>query len=387
MVNSMKLVTSDILRQVGSSVINFFNRREYIVSPADGTVLKLYYKYTFWLLMSGFAAVYYNWYTRDIIVCTSHYNVDAQIRTDYLNMCATWPYRVIDGKKEYMLYYKWVHWVMLLSALAFYIPHKLVKRVAEHRLSRFLEQVNTMSAQGEAGENNLIITVCRYFFTNAKRQDNIYYRYLGSNVVAMFISISLFFLYDVMFFGKFKSLGYDAFPFVRDGKFLTDPLHQTFYPFVNCQIGDGQQLVNERKETFGCHLTAQEFYEKLFLVLWFVFIFLMIVSTIYVLFLLCFFLKYFRRFLIKWLVRSKNVKKIDQIIDDATENFGIGDWFLLYKLRSGFFGKGFEMLLHILGDRELHQKCMNIGNKHLPTLPCDNMNRTPKEQHHAILME
>jgi len=388
MVNSMKLVTSDLLRQLGSTVINFFNRREYVVSPTDGNVLKLYYKYTFWLLMSGFAIVYYNWYARDIIVCTSLYNVDMQVRLDYLNICSTFPYRMIDGVKTYYLYYKWVHWVLFLSALAFYIPHKMAKKPYQHRLTRLLDTINSC-VQSEQAEPTLIATVTKYFYANRKRQDNLYYRYLGSNIFALFICTSIFFLYDVMLFNQYKSLGYEAYPFVRDGQYLQDPLHKVFYPFVKCTISKEQNLVNKRSESFGCHLTAQEFYEKLFLGLWFVFMGLMVITSLYILFLLAFIVPFFRKFIIKRLCKVKD-EKIDMTIENATENFGVGDWFLLYKLRAGFFGKAYHKLLQRLGDDELAGKHIAANKKVLPPFPYDDDDfSTPKKKlhRHGLLIE
>jgi len=386
MVNGIKPNTFDLLRQFSSSVINFFNRREYVVSPTDGGVLKLYYKYTFWLLMSGFAVVYYNWYTRDIIVCASHFNADSQVRIDYLNICSTFPYIMIGDTVKYLLYYKWVHWVLFLSALAFYIPHKMAKKPFQHRLTRLLDTINNCVIQYDSAEQTLINTVTKYLIQNRKRQDNLYFRYLLSNIAALFICITIFFLYDIMLLNKFKSLGYDAYPYTRDGEHLTDALHQAFPPFAKCDIGMNQQLMNRRQEAFGCHLTAQEFYEKLFLGLWVVFMLLMIISSLYTLFLLGFFIKPFRKFLVKMICKVKD-EKIDQTIENATENFGIGDWFLLYKLRGAFFNHGFHQLLQRLGSDDVAKKLLDSSKRCLPQLPHSTEYNTPKKKWQGLLVE
>lgn len=386
MVNGIKPNTFDILRQFSTSVINFFQSREYVVSPTDGGVLKLYYKYTFWLLMGGFAVVYYNWYSRDIIICASHFNADSQVRIDYLNICATFPYIMIGETMQYLLYYKWVHWVLLLSSFAFYLPHKMAKKPYGHRMSRLLDMINNCVPQYDNAEQTLINSVSKYIVTNRRKQDNLYFRYLMSNIAALFIAITMFFLYDVMLLGKFKSLGYDAYPFTRDGEHLTDPLHQAFPPFVKCRIGMNQQLMNRRREEFGCHLTAQEFYEKLFLGLWFVMMLLMIVSSLYIIFLLCFFIKPFRRVLIKAIAKVKD-EKLDQTIENATECFSIGDWFLLYKVRGAFFNTGFHQLLQRLGNEDITKKHLDQSRKVLPPIPHDTEYTTPKKKWQGLLVE
>ena len=86
----------------------------------------------------------------------------------------------------------------------------------------------------------------------------------------------------------------------------------------------------------GCHLTAQEFYEKIFLALWFWLVFLMITNSADIIFFSLFLLD-FARF---WIIRALsnyNAEKLHLTIENATQGFTVGDWFLLYKLRTAFF--------------------------------------------------
>lgn len=102
--------------------------------------------------------------------------------------------------------------------------------------------------------------------------------------------------------------------------------------------------MNKRIKQIGCHLTAQEFYEKIFLALWFWMIILMITTSAYIIFLSLFLLD-FARFRIIRALSNHNAEKLDLTIENATQGFTVADWFLLYKLRIAFFNRGFFNLL------------------------------------------
>jgi len=388
MVGQQQIGKFDLLRQLAQSVVNIFhNRRQYsITPPTDGVVLKMHYKYTFWLLMAGFATVYYNWYHRDIIVCVSHFNADTQLRLDYINICLTYPFiKLEDGTKQTMLYYRWVHWVLFLTAFAFYIPHKIAKTKVYSKCTKLMEYLSNGYNQYEVAEGAMVKQCTRHFALNAGIQDKLYYSYLKSNVLALALNVTVFYCLDALLLNKFSTLGYDAYPYERDGQFLSDPLTKAFPPFVQCEIGHTNQLVNKRSEQIGCHLTAQEFYEKLFLALWFWMIFLMITTSAYIIFLSLFLLDFFRFRIIRS-VSNYNAEKLDLTIENATQGFTVGDWFLLYKLRTAFFNRGFFKLLQSLGNEDNIKDCRDMARKDLPML-VSHINTSADKHSKGLLIE
>lgn len=343
----------DVLNTFNQHVATFFSRRRTLTpaSPSDGLCLRLHYKYTFWMLIVGFVGVYYNWLTKDIIHCISHFNADVQQRADYVNLCLSYPFIYVDGQKTTLLYYRWLHWIMLLCSLAFVLPHKLSKVQKYDKLTKLVEALTQRLSDYSNQENNLLLGVCQYFSSVMGGQNGLFHRYFQANILCLFLNVIVFFGLDAALLGKYIDLGIVANPIIvsRDGQNLTDPLTRAFSPFADCEISDVMALTNKRDEHFGCHLTAQEFYEKLFLALWYWQIFLMVVQSIYVMFLTIFYSKTLCKLALKTFFLSdfESRKKADE----ATKKFDIGDWFVLYKLRSFFYYNGLNRLIIDLSNR------------------------------------
>ena len=343
----------DFLNNVKGHVVNFFKRREtFFSSPSDGLPLKLHYKHTFWMFMAAFCMVYYNWLTKDIIHCVSHYNAEVQVRADHLNMCLSYPFLVEGGRRTTLLYYRWFHWVLLLCALAYITPHKLAKITRYDKITKLTDFLSQSIPNYMVSEKGMIDAVCKHFATEVGGQNHIFIKYVWANLTALGINAAVFFALDAVLLGNFSHLGIDAFPLTvsRDGQFLNDPLARAFPPFVDCEIRDVHVLANKRDETYGCHLLAQEYYEKILLLVWYWMVLLGIGQALYILFLVCFMFKRFRQFLFKVILVFRSDSAGD--LSSATMKFQIGDWFLLYKLRNCFYYDGFSILIKKLANRE-----------------------------------
>lgn len=387
MVGGSQIRSFDLLRQFSQTVVSVFNRRESpVTQPTDGPILKMHYKYTFWLTMAGFAAIWYSWLHRDVIVCVSHFNADLQVRLDYLNICLSFPYITNeDGSKQFLLYYRWVHWVLFLVAFAFYLPHKIAKGGDNIKLNKLVEYLASGMGHYEGYEFQMVDSVARFFAINMRTQDKIYYRYLFSNVFALFINIVVFFSLDALLLNNFASLGYEAYPYVRDGQFLSDHLTKVFPPFADCQISTEQMLINKRTEKFGCHLTAMEFYEKLFLAIWFWLIALMIITSFYILFLCCFLIPSARKYILRCAKPYIAEEKLTTTIERAGKNFRIGDWFLLYKLKFAFSDVGYYRLLQLFSEQDYMKSIVSAVRKELPSQSERISDYSPKNK--GILVE
>ena len=80
--------------------------------------------------------------------------------------------------------------------------------------------------------------------------------------------------------GSFLSLVPHSMPFTRDPANFTDPLSRTFPPFVHCEIALSNVLVNRNTHRFGCHLHFMEYYEKIFVFVWFLLAFFWLWSAL-----------------------------------------------------------------------------------------------------------
>ena len=353
MPGTQKVLRLDVLQSLRDNVVNFFRtrRREtFFSSPSDGIFLKLHYKHTFWMFMATFAMVYYNWMANDIIRCVSHYNAEVQVRPDHLNLCLSYPFLVEGGRRITLLFYRWLHWVILFCALAFILPHKLAKLPRYDKVNKLIDFMSQGVLDYINEEKAMVEKTCKHFAAEVGGHNYIYFKYLGANVLSLTINVAVFFALDAVLLGNFRSLGVEAFPLTvsRDGQYLSDPLTKAFPPFVDCELKDVHVLTNKRNEHFGCHLLAQEFYEKIFLGLWYWLVFLMVVQTGYVIFIVGFYLKGVREAIFKVILRSLDNKHLSS----ATRKFQIGDWFLLYKLRQCFYYNGFSILVEKLADRD-----------------------------------
>ena len=116
-------------------------------------------------------------------------------------------------------------------------------------------------------------------------------------------------------------------------------MSRTFPPFVTCTITPFMQLVNERTEEYGCHLTLMELYEKVFFVLWWWLIVVMVTNISYILFLVCFRFMYCVQTLV--LKGSKpDTERADgefvysMIMEVLLRTkIGVGNMYMLYRLR------------------------------------------------------
>ena len=224
-----------ILAMFFNRVIKKFNAPTSRSYRHDGFYLRMHYRWTFSLLIMFFFSVTYSWYYKDIIECRNDFNAEkTDISKTYLNICLSYAYiEDEDGQRRYLLYYRWVSWLFFFLASLYYSPRYVIKQ---------LESDNAI----------ILKKLCIPLF-------------------ALFINAgAFFFIHYIVLDEQFLWYGYDAFPFKRDPETFTDVMSKVFPPFVQCEInGDVHEILASRKEVLGCHFTLMEFYEKIFLFLWF----------------------------------------------------------------------------------------------------------------------
>ena len=338
----------DLLKNIGGLVINATNKRT--VSPGvglcDSPVLKLFYTYTFWLIFGGYVAISYSWWNKDILTCASKYNADLQIRPDYLNICASYLF-VEDVKgyisgKTYLLFYRWVHWVLFVIALVFYIPRKMSKRAENPKVKRLFDFLASPKQEVSYKE------ACQYYMVNSGTHNNVFVKSFLIHVVAVAINLLCFFALDFVFLGKFKDLGSATYPFERDIVNFKDELSLRFPPFAQCEITPFNMLTSRRTERYGCHLTYMELYEKYFIVLWVWMIATSIIGILYIFYLSLFFVPIFRHLLLRFTKPLKAKKEEIEVINKSLSEISFGDFFLLYRMESSFSPNTYYDLLRTL---------------------------------------
>lgn len=341
----------DIIRQLVGNVVNIFNKRPAIcTAPCDGMVLRMHYQWTFWALLGSFSAIWYSWFHRDVITCASHYNAETQVRLDYINICLSYPFlQESNGQRRYILYYRWIHWVLLLTAAFYYIPRKVSKTSENAKVKKLFEDLAMSAHRYDQIEKEQVDRTARYFIFNLKTHNGLFFKYLTCNVMALIIDVLAFHFFDFVFQGRFMKYVMRTYPFNRNVEQFDDYMSQTFPPFVLCELGVTYQLTNKRHETLGCHLTVMELYEKLFFVLWIWLILLTVLTIIYIIYLFFFWVPWARLLILRISkpIKAKN-QKIRNTICDSIVNCKIGDVYLLYRLRQHFsHARYYELLTRI----------------------------------------
>ncbi|XP_063610412.1 innexin inx2-like isoform X4 [Penaeus indicus] len=346
---------TDIVRQLVGNVVNIFKKkRAPCTSPCDGLILKMHYQWTFWLLLAGFSAVWYSWYHRDVITCVSHFNAETQVRLDYINICLSYPY-VEEGtsEKRFLLFYRWIHWTLLVLAGIYYIPRKISKNSENPKVKKLIEDLAVNSHRYDQVERELVDRAARYIAYNLKTHNGLYYKFVTCNLVALVVDIISFQFLDFVFQGRFMHYGWMAYPYSRDPVNFSDYMSRTFPPFAKCDLGVENKLVNKRTEKFGCHLTVMELYEKVFLGVWVWLILLTTITCAYLIFLGFMWLPYFRLMMLK-VAKPLNAKDtVSNTIVSVVNCCKIGDVYLLYRLKQHLSHARFYELLTRLSDPEL----------------------------------
>lgn len=348
---------ADIIRQLVGNVVNIFKKkRAPCTSPCDGRVLKMHYQWTFWILLANFSAVWYSWYHRDVITCVNHFNAETQVRLDYINICLSYTYvEEAGGEIRYLLFYRWIHWTLLVLAAIYYIPRKFSKNSENPKVKKLIEDLAVHGPRYDQIERELVERAARYIALNLKTHNGIYFKFVGCNVIALLIDIFCFQALDFVLQGRFISYGWMAFPFERDPVNFSDYMSRTFPPFSKCTLDPTIKLVSRRTEVLGCHLTVMELYEKVFLFIWVWLIILTTATVVYLLFLGFMWLPYFRLLILKVAKPNGAKDSVSDTIVNVLNHCKIGDVYLLYRLRQHLSHARFYELLCRLDDPEMIQ--------------------------------
>lgn len=380
--------TSNFMNQL-NTVLNFVKkRRKSTPSVAENFITRLHYQWTFWFLIFMYAVVWNSWYQKDVMNCVNSFNADAQIRSDYINICFTYmftPPTMPGETRRYLFFYRYLHFAILGVAALYYLPRKFSKKFDNMRVKKLITDLYSHSGKYDnVSEKALTDRISKYITQNLGTHNVLFYNNLVSTLLALVVDVLAFFVFDYTLQGRFISYGLMSIPFNRDPIYYTDYMSQTFPPFTQCEISPLQKLVGKRTEVFGCHLTVMELYEKMFLALWLWMVVLTFMTVCYLIYLCCFFLPYFRRTLLSCTKPNcaSDEDNIQDRIDTVIKTCKVGDIFLLFKVKAFVTANRYYILLCNLAEPKLEKVVVIPDNNVHTTHNMVGINNNNKQQRH-----
>ena len=95
-----------------------------------------------------------------------------------------------------------------------------------------------------------------------------YFCCLFCHLYSLLLNIAIFFVLDFFLQQRFLLYVPKIWPMTRDPEGFSDVMSKEFYHFSRCQVPSGR-LVFGRTEHLQCYLTLMEYYEKIFVFIWF----------------------------------------------------------------------------------------------------------------------
>ena len=327
--------SQNFIQQLFVGVFNRIKKKSCCSSILDGRILKLHYKWSFYIFFFVFAVVSFSWYLSEPIICVSKFNAAVAIKDDYVNLCLSYPFLLNEVNEEriYLLFYRWIPTAMLVIACFYYIPWKLIKYGDNPRLKKLNEDMAVSSTIYDQRERNVVITVTEYLIQNLRTHNGLYFKYLFINILCLIMDISVFFGLDMLFNGRFLSYGISSLPLNRNLDEFSDYMSRTFPPFVECEISGVHEIISKRTESLGCHLIMMEVYEKLFFFIWFYLVTKITLTVFYLIFLGFLWHSYFQLCLLKIPKPPGSGNSVTDTIKRVLGYCKIGDIYLLYRFK------------------------------------------------------
>ena len=284
---------------------------------SNSIIIEYFYRHTVYLLFIIYSLSIYNGFNEKIINCINSHNSQIEPSADIYYFCLTYPFVISnENKKIYILFYKWVPWILLICGFMFCIPKSMVKFTSCTHTSKFLSNITTHNIAGK--------DICSFLNTNWDTFKCIYISSLFCHIFTLVVNMSIFFMLDFCLQGRFFYYIPETYPFNRTP--FSDNISTIFFPpFVFCNVTN-HDLYFERIDIHKCYLFLMDYYEKIFIGLWLWIVFLTIITILYILFLLS-----FNFFFVKiWIYKNPT---------------RVGNIFILYKLKTLLTTRQYEQVL------------------------------------------
>ena len=358
-----------------SKIVNFAKKSQKKLAEAglcDNFVLKLHHTYSFYVYIALYLVVLQQWYQKDDLICSNKYNAEAPIRPELMNICYTYIHQVEpDNNRRYLFWYRYLQFLLMGVAGLYYWIHKVVKYTEDQCTKRLVTEIQPLAGNGNPKQDNdmdkvVYAKVPEYVSRTMGNNQSIYWKNLGLTVLALVIDFFVMGAFHYILNGRFFQYPFQVIPFDRDTVNFSDYMSKTFPPFVECEISAVHKLIAERKDTFGCHLTHMELYEKIFFFYWFWQAFLIVACIVYICYLLAFLIPTVRRWRF-WNggystpasgFNDAGEKVYDDQIKEFVSSLSYSDGYVLKRLKGHMSEmRYFTVLLHLVGQLKKKEKC------------------------------
>lgn len=333
---------SGMLGQIKSILSPLVKRDDGTPEIVDSFVLRMHYSFGVSVFVLAFSIVQANWFTKEAVHCVFGFNADRTVTPAIKNTCLSYPYTckppretVYDGEdcpRQYLMFYRWIHFSFLALAGIYYLPRIVAKKTSHSPLKKLLSHLISMEKRyDDSAFENGVSKMVTYFENHFSVHGSLYTRLLMCHVIAVVIDVGSFIYLDFFMQENFIGLIYNSYPFQRNPGNFSDNLYQVFPPFVFCSIDEYNLINNARVDVLHCHLLLMELYEKVFVILWVMLAFLMVIAVVSLVVLLLIVLPPFNRVFLFTFTTSKKVKKIKRKVRRI---FGYGDLHVMHMMKS-----------------------------------------------------
>jgi len=266
--------------------------------------------------------------------------------------CLTQPEK--DGDEKHTLYYQWVVFMLILSAILLKLPAVIWSMFEGGLMSTFYNEESKGSGIlkqnqvefRQAVENEAVV----FRKIEGSWTTNIYYlKFLCCQLLALAVMVANFYLTDSFLNNKFATYGTDVVSFYKTNADEREfnPMCNTFPTRVSCTFDMTGKSGAKSTINKLCILRQNIINEKIYLFLWFWFVAMFVIQAIQIFLEICFMaLPHVRRFFIFQAVGNKFLSS--NINAYLTTKSSVGDVFVLYQMSKNTHSTFFYELLEYL---------------------------------------
>ncbi|ROT67079.1 putative innexin inx2-like [Penaeus vannamei] len=228
---------SGMLGQIKSILSPLVKRDDGTPEIVDSFVLRMHYSFGVSVFVLAFSIVQANWFTKEAVHCVFGFNADRTVTPAIKNTCLSYPYTckppretVYDGEdcpRQYLMFYRWIHFSFLALAGIYYLPRIVAKKTSHSPLKKLLSHLISMEKRyDDSAFENGVSKMVTYFENHFSVHGSLYTRLLMCHVIAVVIDVGSFIYLDFFMQENFIGLIYNSYPFQRNPGNFSDNLYQ-----------------------------------------------------------------------------------------------------------------------------------------------------------------
>ena len=246
----------------------------------------------------------------------------------------------VEGQKRYSYkYYQWVGLMLLFQFACLYLPYRVWRRLEGGRVASIVKLANDDAGTEKQLAGKFLITHFGTYTTTAVK-------FVACELVAAVNVFVQLWLLNLFFHGRFYNLGHRWLHHDENSSTAVHPGLKLFPRFTKCEISSFGSNGNVEKTDLLCALPLNEFFEKLFIAIWFLLVALAIWS--------CFKMVYHVLLAVSSGLRSttlstKSPRTPKGLVRTVIRLCDYGDWFVLDLLARNLDQASFKNTLEYVG--------------------------------------